>query len=64
MKFLKYNIGIIIVAIFMACMSFQEFRNPRYGRENVPGIYLVISVVLTLLLVFIYTRYFHKKSKF
>ncbi len=61
MKFLKYNIGIIITAIFMAVMSYQEYRTPRYGKENVPLIYLIISVTLVLLLTFIYFRYFNKK---
>lgn len=61
MKFLKYNIGIIITAIFMAVMSFQEYRHPRYGKENVPLIYLIISVTLTIMLAIIYFRYFHKK---
>ena len=48
----------------MACMSYQEFRSPKYGREDNPKIYLTIAIVLTLLLIFIYTRYFHKKRKF
>ena len=61
MKFLKYNIGIIITAIFMAVMSFQEYRHPRYGKENVPLIYLIISVTLVIILTFIYFRYFAEK---
>jgi len=61
MKFLKYNIGIIITTIFMAAMSFQEYRTPRYGRENVALIYLIISITLVLLLTFIYFRYFNEK---
>lgn len=61
MKFLKYNIGIIITAIFMAVMSYQEYRTPRYGKENVPLIYLIISVTLVILLTFIYFQYFSKK---
>lgn len=62
MKFLKYNVGIIITAIFMACMAYKEFVTPRYGRENVPKIYLGIAVILTLLLVTIYFKYFHGKT--
>ncbi|WP_149240141.1 hypothetical protein [Dyadobacter sp. 32] len=61
MKFLKYNIGIIVTAIFMAAMAYKEFMNPRYGKENVPKIYLGISILLVILLVSIYLQYFHKK---
>jgi len=63
MKFLKYNVGIIITAIFMAAMAYKEFEHPRYGRGNVPKIYLLISIVLTLLLIWIYMRYFKDEVK-
>lgn len=63
MKFLKYNVGIIITAIFMAIMSYQEFAHPRYGKESVPRIYLAMTVGLIILLVIIYLKYFYKKAK-
>ena len=64
MKFLKYNIGIVITAIFMAAMAYKEFMNPRYGKENVPMIYLGITILLVILLVSIYLQYFRKKRKY
>lgn len=45
----------------MAAMAYKEFMNPRYGKENVPKIYLGISILLVILLVSIYLQYFHKK---
>jgi|GEM_PF-6810261 len=63
MKFLKYNIGIIITAIFMGVMTYQEFANPRYGKESVPRIYLGMTVGLIILLILIYLKYFHKKAR-
>ena len=63
MKFLKYNIGIIITAIFMAAMTYQEFANPKYGKANVPKVYLAMTVGLIILLVLIYFKFFHRKAR-
>lgn len=62
LKFLKYNAGVLVTAIFMACMAYKEFQHPRFGRENVPKIYLAFSIVLVILMVLIYFKYFHGKG--
>jgi hypothetical protein len=63
MKYLKNNIGPIVIFILMLFMSYRDFQLNGSSKEKMYVVYLIVAFILLLFLIGIYCKYYLKTRK-